>query len=58
MTHTLNVSANQSARTFTITRNGLKYRTCQMTHQEFDECQDNTDSDWETFMRYGDYYKV
>jgi len=55
----IKVSANQSARTFTIrTDSGFKYRTHRMSKEEFNSCENNTGNDWRQFLRSNDYYKV
>ena len=59
----IRVKANHSARTFTIrTYNGkeliAKYRTIKMSREEFESNLDNTEKDWEYFLRTSDYYKV
>ena len=59
----IRVSANQSARTFTIREiypDGVKYkyRTIKMSQQEFDTEEMNTESDWRNFLRSSDYYTV
>lgn len=54
----IKVSSNQSARTFTIRTGGGKYRTTQMSKDEFKNNEDNTGNDWQNFLKYGDYYPV
>ena len=63
MKNSIKVTANQSARTFTIRtfvdcKLHAKYRTTEMSKQEFDECEYNTESDWNEFLKCGSYYKV
>jgi len=60
---TIKASANQSKRTFTITKyiNGkffAKYRTIQMSREEFEVKENNTKGDWKVFLRSDDYYVV
>ena len=60
---TIKVTANQSARTFTIRTyvNGKfsnKYRTIQFSKEEFSENEYNTENDWKEFLKSSDYYKV
>jgi len=60
---TIKVSANQSKRTFTIRKiiDGkifVKYRTIQMSQEEFDLEEMNTQQDWQQFLKTNDYYKV
>lgn len=64
LTPTTTVTANQSKRTFTIRQTytdgfKVKYRTVQMSQQEFDREEQNTDKDWRDFLRTtSDYYTV
>ena len=60
---TLKVKANQSKRTFTIRKyiDGeffVKYRTIQMSQDEFDSNEMNTENDWKQFLKSDDYYEV
>lgn len=60
---TLEVRANQSKRTFTIRKyiDGkffVKYRTFQMSQEEFDREENNTENDWKQFLKSDEYYKV
>ncbi len=60
---TIKVSANQSKRTFTIRKylNGklfAKYRTIQMSQDEFDTEEMNTTQDWKQFLKSSDYYTI
>ena len=63
-TSTIEVKANQSARTFTIRKtysdgSKVKYRTVQMVQSEFDSEEMNTENDWRQFLNAtNDYYKV
>lgn len=60
----LSVSSNKSARHFTLKftyddSSVVKYRTNAMTKEAFSECENNTDNDWEEFLKSsGDYYKI
>jgi hypothetical protein len=59
----LKVSANQSARTFTIRitypdGTKFKYRTYPMNQQEFDSEEMNSENDWNYFLRSNDYYVI
>jgi hypothetical protein len=46
------VTANKSARTFTIRKeDGTKYRTCRMSKEEFNSCENNTLNDWSYFLQ-------
>ena len=47
---------NYLKRTFTIRKKGSKYRTNQMTHEEFSENEMNTSSDWDNFLKTSLYY--
>jgi siroheme synthase (precorrin-2 oxidase/ferrochelatase) len=54
----INVTANHSARTFTIRTNGSKYRTIQLSKDEFQSCLNNSGQDWAEFLKGSDYFKV
>ena len=61
---TITVAANQSNRTFTIRKKysdgfKVKYRTIQMSQEDFDSEERNTEGDWRNFLNSSDeYYKV
>jgi len=60
---TIKATANQSKRTFTIRKyiNGklfAKYRTNQMSKEEFNREEMNTENDWKQFLKSDDYYKI
>lgn len=52
----IKVSANRLARTFTIRKNGSKYRTFKMTKDEFKSNSYNTGNDWNNFLKSSDEY--
>lgn len=55
----LKVISNKSLRHFTIIKeDGTKYRTFQMTREEFKSNERNTINDWNDFLKSGDYYKI
>lgn len=54
----ISVTANKSAKTFTIRTNGSKYRTIKMSKDEFNSCENNTGNDWADFLKSSDYYLV
>ena len=55
----IKVTPNYSKRTFTIRKNGIKYRTNKLDVDEFEELDMNTNNDWINWMRTNDfYYKV
>jgi len=54
----ISATANQSKRTFTLRVNGSKYRTNQMSPEEFEEAENHTNSDWENFLKSDNYYLV
>ena len=66
MTRTLNtilnvqikVTPNKSQRTFTIRRQGIKFRTLQMSREEFDSADYWTGQDWSNFLKTDEYYIV
>ncbi|QLE02870.1 hypothetical protein HX109_15325 [Galbibacter sp. BG1] len=60
---TIKVTPNYSKRTFTIRKyiDGklfAKYRTIEMSQEEFDSEEMNTDDDWKQFLKSDDYYQV
>ena len=55
---TIKVSANQSKRTFTIVTESAKYRTLQMSREEFESCENNVGDDWQNFLKTDSYYQV
>jgi hypothetical protein len=56
---TINVTVNQSAKTFTIRTNSGKYRTLKMNKTEFLEAEENTGNDWQNFLNSSqNYYLV
>jgi len=59
----IKVTANKSKRTFTIRKyiDGKlfsKYRTIEMSKEEFDSTEMNTENDWQQFLKSDDYYTV
>ena len=56
----MKITSNKSKRTFTIRKEDSKFRTLQMSRDEFDECEYNTTEDWKYFLRTqgGSYYEV
>lgn len=54
----LKVSPNHTKKTFTIRKDGVKYRTCEMSKDEFDSCLNNTERDWKIFLKSNNYYTV
>jgi predicted secreted protein len=56
---TITATPNYSKRTFTLrTSSGNKYRTIQLSQEEFDSCEHNTSADWRQFLTSEDYYVV
>lgn len=60
---TIKVTANESARTFTIRtyvdgKLTAKYRTIKFSREEFESESNNTENDWKTFLKSSDYYLV
>ena len=63
MKTTIKVTANKSAKTFTIRtyvdgKLNNKYRTTPMTKEEFQSESNNTENDWKQFLKSSDYYLV
>ena len=56
----MKIKSNKSKRTFTIRKESAKFRTLEMSKNEFDECECNTNEDWKDFLRTqnGSYYEV
>lgn len=54
----INVTSNKSARTFTIRKEGLKYRTDKMNKQDFENNIYNTANDWADFLKYSGSYSI
>ena len=54
----INVKANNSKRTYTIRKQGSKYRTYQMAKEEFDSAYYWTGNDWSNFLKTDEYYRV
>jgi hypothetical protein len=51
--------SNKSKRTFTIRKNDCKYRTNQLSQDDFDEMDNYTSNDWDGFLSNSqDYYRV
>lgn len=55
---TIKVTPNNSKRTFTIRKGGLKYRTIPMSKQEFHEAGYWTENDWRQFLKTDEYVKL
>jgi hypothetical protein len=54
----LKVSANKTARTFTIRTDAGKFRSIKLSKEEFNSNRYNTGNDWQHFLSAGDFYKV
>jgi hypothetical protein len=54
----IKTTANFSKRTFTIRTDAGKYRTSQMSKEQFDSAQNWTGNDWNQFLKTDEYYKV
>lgn len=55
----IKVTPNYSKRTYTIRKEGLKYRTIKMSKAEFESNEFNTANDWQTFLNLtNDYYLI
>ena len=56
----MKITSNKLKRTFTIRKENAKFRTLQMSADEFNECDNNTNEDWKDFLRTqsGNYYEV
>lgn len=63
MTRKIKTTANYSNRTFTIRtyidgKFSSKYRTIKLSKDEFQSCLNNTENDWNDFLKSSDYYEV
>jgi hypothetical protein len=54
----MKTTANKSARTYTIRKDGNKYRTIRMSKQEFDSAYYWSANDWNQFLKTDEYYIV
>ena len=56
----MKITSNKLKRTFTIRKENAKFRTLQMSTDEFNECDNNTNEDWQHFLKTqnGSYYEV
>lgn len=56
----MKITSNKSKRTFTIRKEDSKFRTLEMSQNEFDECDNNTNEDWQHFLKTqsGNYYEI
>lgn len=59
MAHIFKVTPNYSRKTFTIRKNGSKYRTDRFTSYGFEDALDYTLRDWENWLKVSQsYYSV
>jgi hypothetical protein len=56
----MTITSNKSKRTFTIRKESAKFRTLEMSRDEFNECEYNTNEDWQHFLKTqnGNYYEI
>ena len=55
----IKVTPNHSRRTFTIRKDGRKYRTIPMSKEEFESSLNDTANDWAYFLRSTqDYFTI
>ena len=60
---TIKATPNHSKNTFTIRKYNKgkltsKYRTMPLSNEEFESCENNTETDWKQFLKTNDYYTV
>lgn len=55
---TIAISSNKTAKTFTIKTDSGKYRTNQMSKDEFEKAQYWTGNDWSNFLKTDEYSKI
>lgn len=61
--YSITVTANESAKTFDITKawndgTATTYRTGELSEEEFEDLDYNTEGDWENFLRTDQSYYV
>lgn len=62
--YSITATANESAKTFDITKTwddgtATTYRTSELSDEEFEDLDYNTESDWQDFLNHdGSYYRV
>ena len=61
--YSITATANESTKTFDITKTwndgtGTTYRTSELSEEEFEDLDYNTESDWEDFLRTDQSYYV
>lgn len=54
----IKVTPNKSQRTYTLRKEGVKFRTLQMSREEFDSAEYWTGQDWSNFLKTDEYYIV
>ena len=54
----IRVKANQSKRTFTIRKEGQKFRTDKMNRVDFESNENNTANDWQDFLNGSNSYQL
>lgn len=54
----IDVKSNKSNRTFTIRKQGLKFRTDKMSKSDFESNENNTANDWQVFLNYSNSYQL
>jgi hypothetical protein len=54
----ITVKSNKKNRTFTIRKEGLKFRTDKFSKQDFQSHENNTANDWQDFLRYSNSYSI
>lgn len=52
----ITVRSNKKNRSFTIRKEGLKYRTDSFPKLVFERHLDNTADDWQSFLKYSNCY--
>lgn len=54
----ISVRSNKKNRTFTIRKEGLKFRTDKFSKEEFESHENNTANDWQQFLNYSQSYAL
>ena len=54
----IDVKSNKSNRTFTIRKQGLKFRTDKMSKSDFESNENNTANDWQDYLNHSNSYQL
>jgi hypothetical protein len=54
----IKAKSNKSNKTFTIRKQGLKFRTDKMNKADFESNENNTANDWQDFLNHSNSYQL